>query len=184
MAERSPQRAGHFKPSALALQQARARGFEQNRVGLRQMDRPHAHAWRRQTPAAEAISADEIRHFGRRVHHIARHRGGRRTRLVEASERPLERAGGHFGRRRIGEQRSDRPAAWSATARRRSSFRHSCRWACVTSFRFRRRTETLVLAIRASGAEGPVLRAALAGERRDLTDRQLLRAALAVRSSR
>jgi len=46
------------------------------------------------------------------------------------------------------------------------------------------RTETLVLAIRASGAEGPVLRAALAGERRDLTDRQLLRAALAVRSSR
>jgi len=40
--------------------------------------------------------------------------------------------------------------------------------------------ETLVLAIRASGADGPVLRAALAGERRDLTDRQLLRAALAV----
>lgn len=40
--------------------------------------------------------------------------------------------------------------------------------------------ETIMLAIRARGPDGPVLRAALAGERSDLTDRALLRAALAV----
>ena len=40
--------------------------------------------------------------------------------------------------------------------------------------------ETIMVAIRASGPDGPALRAALAGERRDLTDRALLRAALAV----
>jgi len=40
--------------------------------------------------------------------------------------------------------------------------------------------EAIMLAIRASGPDGPVLRAALAGERRELTDRALLGAALAV----
>ena len=40
--------------------------------------------------------------------------------------------------------------------------------------------ETIMVAIRASGPDGPALRAALAGERRELTDRALLRAALAV----
>ncbi len=40
--------------------------------------------------------------------------------------------------------------------------------------------ETIMVAIRASGPDGPALRAALAGERRDLTDRALLRAAFAV----
>ncbi len=39
--------------------------------------------------------------------------------------------------------------------------------------------ETIAIAIRAVGEGGPVLRAALAGERRALTDRELLRAALA-----
>ena len=40
--------------------------------------------------------------------------------------------------------------------------------------------ETIMLAIRARGPDGPVLRAALAGERSDLTDRALLRAALVI----
>jgi uncharacterized protein len=40
--------------------------------------------------------------------------------------------------------------------------------------------ETVTVAIRAVGPDGPVLRAALSGERRPLTDRMLLRAALAV----
>ncbi len=40
--------------------------------------------------------------------------------------------------------------------------------------------ETVALAIRAVGPDGPVLRAALAGKRRPFTDRMLARAALAV----
>jgi uncharacterized protein len=40
--------------------------------------------------------------------------------------------------------------------------------------------DAITLAIRASGPDGPVLRAAIAGERRDLTDRALLRAAFIV----
>ena len=39
--------------------------------------------------------------------------------------------------------------------------------------------EAIAIAIRAVGPDGPVLRAALAGQRRALTDRELLRAALA-----
>jgi uncharacterized protein len=40
--------------------------------------------------------------------------------------------------------------------------------------------EMIMVAIRAIGSDGPALRAALAGKRRDLTDRGLLRAAIAV----
>src|SRR5208337_3197100 len=40
--------------------------------------------------------------------------------------------------------------------------------------------ETLTVAIRASGPDGPMLRAALTGERRDLTDGALLKAGLSV----
>jgi uncharacterized protein len=41
-------------------------------------------------------------------------------------------------------------------------------------------TETVAIAIRAAGPDGPVLRAALIGERRPLTDRFLIRAAVVV----
>ena len=69
-------------------------------------------------------------------------------------------------------------AACGRPARRRSSSAPSCRWDCGTNSMRRRRAETLTLAIRASGPDGPVLRAALAGERRELTDAALLKAAL------